>query len=87
MRNSSLVKLTCIDNSTGLKPSTEAVDLHIVQVVGERGSFDEAAAEARRGGRSSANAGMSNVMWGANPHHRKPKGSAARALRGGLGGP
>ena len=25
--------------------------------------------------------------WGANPHHRKPKGSAARVIRGGLVGP
>ena len=25
--------------------------------------------------------------WGKNPHHRKPKGSAARVIRGGLVGP
>jgi hypothetical protein len=25
--------------------------------------------------------------WGANPHHRKPKGSAARVIRGGVVGP
>jgi hypothetical protein len=25
--------------------------------------------------------------WGANPHHRKPEGSAARVIRGGLVGP
>jgi hypothetical protein len=25
--------------------------------------------------------------WGANPHHRKPEGSAARMIRGGLVGP
>ena len=25
--------------------------------------------------------------WGANPHHRKPQGSAARVIRGGLVGP
>jgi hypothetical protein len=25
--------------------------------------------------------------WGKNPHHRKPEGSAARMIRGGLVGP
>ena len=38
MRNSSLVKCLCADNSTGLKPVTEAadfVDLRIDVVVGE----------------------------------------------------
>ena len=30
---------------------------------------------------------MSNDKWGENPHRRKPKGSAARIIRGGLVGP
>ena len=37
--------------------------------------------------KTSANVGMSNVLWGENPHRRKPKASAARALRSGLVGP
>ena len=40
-----------------------------------------------RGATTSANVGMSNDTGGANPPHRKPKGSAARALRGGVVGP
>ena len=55
--------------------------------VGERSLSREAAAQACRGGVASANAGMSNDSGGENPPHRKPEGSAARALRGGVGGP
>ncbi len=40
-----------------------------------------------RGATTSAHVGMSNEMGGANPPHRTPQGSAARALRGGLVGP
>ena len=39
------------------------------------------------GATTSANVGMSNDLWGENPHRRKPKASAARALRSGLVGP
>jgi hypothetical protein len=42
---------------------------------------------ATRGATTSANVGMSNDTRGENPLHRKSKGSAARALRGGEVGP
>jgi hypothetical protein len=87
VRNSSLVELACTDNPTGLKLSTEALGVLFEDAVGERSIADEAAAEACRGGDPSANAGMSNDSGGENPPHRKPEGSAARALRGGVGGP
>ena len=64
MRNSSLVKRSCAENVTGLKPSTEATDvcnLTITYVVGER-----SVRETRLTGRTAAadrseNAGMSSV--------------------------
>src|SRR5687768_6090088 len=39
------------------------------------------------GVKTSANDGMSNDSWGANPHRRISKGSAARSFRSGLVGP
>ena len=60
VRNSSLVKWSCADNSTGLKHATEAASAYFVRAVGERSLTREAAAEASRGGLGSENAGMSN---------------------------
>ena len=60
VRNSSLVKWSGADNSTGLKLGTEATDFSSAGVVGERSHAGEAAAEASRGGLGSENAGMSN---------------------------
>ena len=67
VRNSSLVELACTDNPTGLKLGTEALGVVFDDAVGERSIADEAAAEARRGGDPSANAGMSNDSGGENP--------------------
>ena len=61
MRNSSLVKCSCADNVTGLKPAPEAVGFAPRGgAVGERSRSSEAAAEASRGGLGSENAGTSN---------------------------
>src|ERR1700730_18672271 len=63
VRNSSLVKCSGADNSTGLKLTTEAAGasgLRAERAVGEHSRACEAAAEASRGGSGSENAGMSN---------------------------
>jgi hypothetical protein len=61
VRNSSLVKWSGADNSTGLKLGTEAADFALLRgVVGERSQTGEAAAEACCGGLGSENAGTSN---------------------------
>ena len=61
MRNSSLVKCSGADNSTGLKPITEDAGVQIyLYAVGERSHCFEAAAEASCGAMRSENAGMSN---------------------------
>ena len=60
MRNSSLVKRSCADNVTGLKPPTEARDCRKA-VVGERSGSSEAIPVRRRGATRSENAGMSSV--------------------------
>ena len=59
MRNSSLVKWSCADNVTGLKPATEAVDIRKV-VVGERCLCSEAEAVSSGGLQASEDAGMSS---------------------------
>jgi hypothetical protein len=56
-------------------------------MVGERRWCGEAIAQAvveRQRVRMSERV---TAKWGANPHHRKPEGSAARVIRGGLVGP
>jgi hypothetical protein len=73
VRNSSLVKWSGADNSTGLKLGTEATDFSSAGVVGERSHAGEAAAEASRGGMGSENAGMSN--------ERGVRNSSAECLR------
>src|SRR5680860_1036060 len=58
MRNSSLVKWSSAENSTGLKLVTEAADAQFLWdlcVVGERSRAREAAGEPRRGGSRSKN--------------------------------
>ncbi len=76
MRNCSLVKRSCADNSTGLKLTTEAT----VQTLRDQGlkvgehsinlrSFDA----SRDGGDGREYASMSSDNPGGNPGHRKPK--------------
>ena len=63
VRNSSLVKCSGADNSTGLKLTTEAAGVWILRVpyaVGERPRASEAAEKSSRGGSRSENVGMSN---------------------------
>ena len=60
MRNSSLVKRSCADNVTGLKPVTEARDGRKT-VVGERSGSEEARSARACGATRSENAGMSSV--------------------------
>ena len=60
MRNSSLVKCSCADNVTGLKPAPEAVGVAFGGAVGERSQCSEAAAASDRGALGSENAGISN---------------------------
>ena len=73
VRNSSLVKWSSADNSTGLKPGAEATDSSSARVVGERSHAGEAAAEASRGGMGSENAGMSNERGVRNPSAECPR--------------
>ena len=56
-------------------------------MVGERRRRGEAVAEAVVEGRRVRMSERVTEKWGANPHHRKPEGSAARMIRGGLVGP
>ena len=88
MRNSSLVKRSCADNSTGLKPAPDAAG-----VQGNLGAVGEhSAIGGRRTGRTagrggSEDAGTSSDQDGENPSRRKPKGSWGRLIRPGLVGP
>src|SRR5947209_869771 len=56
-------------------------------VVGERPQRRRSRSGRNGGGLGSANAGMSSVKADAKSAHRKPKGSYARVVRVGLGGP
>src|SRR4029453_3416543 len=76
VRNSSLVKCSGAENSTGLKPVAEAAgayDLRVLRAVGERSRAREAAAQASRGGRRSENAGVSNERGVRNPSTDCPR--------------
>jgi hypothetical protein len=64
VRNSSLVECRCADNPAGQRVVPK---LRTVRVVGERRGRGEAAAEARRGASTSANAGTSNSEAGCEP--------------------
>ena len=68
----------------GAKPLTEAVDLSLRQVVGERSVLGEALAASRCGQNRSENVGLSSENIGENPMPRNPKGSSGRLVRGGL---
>ena len=56
-------------------------------MVGERREPSEAVAQAAVEGARVRMPERVTEKWGANPHHRKPEGSAARVIRGGLVGP
>ena len=62
MRNSSLVKRVCAENTTGLKLSTEDVDfMRMYGVVAERSVGRRRRMVTFSGGIRSENVGMSNV--------------------------
>ena len=78
VRNSSLVKCSGAENSTGLKPSPEAADLNLkVQVVEEHCVSLRRSTVRTAGGIRSANADMSSVKGGEKPPRRKRKVSYA----------
>jgi hypothetical protein len=56
-------------------------------MVGERRRCGEAVAEAAVECRRVRMSERVTEKWSANLHHRKPEGSAARMIRGGLVGP
>ncbi len=90
VRNSSLVKRSCADNSTGLKPGTEAAGVLVREGWGPVGEHSAVGGRptgrtAGRGGRDDA--GTSSDQDGENPSRRKPKGSWGRFIRPGLVGP
>jgi hypothetical protein len=88
VRNSSLVKRSCADNSTGLKPGPDAAGVPRKRgAVGEHSALGgrPTARTAGRGG--SDDAGTSSDQVGENPTRRKPKGSWGRFIRPGLVGP
>jgi hypothetical protein len=87
VRNSSLVKRSRAENVTGLKCSTE--DMDVLFIGRGRGALiGRRSWTARSGGAlSSENAGMSNHKAGENPAHRKSKVSWATIIDPGLVGP
>ena len=88
VRNSSLVECRRADNPTGQsilpKLRMRAVT---ARMVGERRRCGEAVAEAAVECRRVRMSERVTEKWRANRHHRKPEGSAARMIRGGLVGP
>ena len=89
MRNSSLVKRSCAENVTGLKCSTEDMDVEQFIALRGRGALIlHRSRLARVGGAvSSENAGMSNHKGSENLPHRKSKVSWATVIVPGLVGP
>jgi hypothetical protein len=74
--------------SNGAKPAAEAQEWPRKRLlVGERRAGGEAAAQAAVERARVRMPERVTEKWGANPHHRKPEGSAARMIRGGLVGP
>jgi hypothetical protein len=67
VRNSSLVECRCADNPAGQSVVPKRRMQVSTCMVGERRLLVEAAAEARRGELSRANAGMSNREVGCEP--------------------
>jgi hypothetical protein len=87
VRNSSLVECRRADNPTGqsILPKLRMRDFS--RMVGERRRCGEALAEADVECRRVRMSERVTEKWSANLHHRKPEGSAARMIRGGLVGP
>jgi len=59
----------------------------VAGLVGERRGGREGAAQAALERPRVRMPERVTAKWGKNPHHRKPEGSAARVIRGGLVGP
>ena len=90
VRNSSLVKRSCADNSTGLKPGTDAAGGPVREgrfAVGEHSAVGRRPTGRTAGRGGSDDAGTSSDQDGENPSRRKPKGSWGRFIRPGLVGP
>ncbi len=87
MRNSSLVECRRADNPAGQSILPKLRMGGQPPMVGERRRAGEAAAQAAVEARRVRMPERVTAKWGANPHHRKPEGSAARVIRGGLVGP
>ena len=89
VRNSSLVECRRADNPTGqsILPKLRMHASKEARMVGERRRRGEAVAEAAVERRRVRMSERVTEKWSANLHHRKPEGSAARMIRGGLVGP
>ena len=87
VRNSSLVECRRADNPTGQSILPKLRMREQSRMVGERRRRGEAVAQAAVECRRVRMSERVTEKWGANPHHRKPEGSAARMIRGGLVGP
>ena len=87
VRNSSLVECRRADNPAGqsILPKLRMRDYS--RMVGERRRRGEAVAQAAVECRRVRMSERVTEKWSANLHHRKPEGSAARMIRGGLVGP
>ena len=88
VRNSSLVECRRADNPAGqsILPKLRMQGASPC-VVGERRYGREARAQARVELYRVRMPERVTEKWRANRHHRKPEGSAARVIRGGLVGP
>ena len=88
VRNSSLVECRRADNPTGqsILPKLRMRAI-FARMVGERRRCGEAVAQAIVECRRVRMSERVTEKWRANRHHRKPEGSAARMIRGGLVGP
>ena len=65
MRNSSLVKIVCAENLSGLKPGTEDADYEVTRyliVVGERSALGRRSTVRNSGRCRSENAGISSDL-------------------------
>ena len=87
VRNSSLVECRRADNPAGQSILPKLRTREFSRVVGERRRPSEAVAQAIVEVRRVRMPERVTEKWSANLHHRKPEGSAARVIRGGLVGP
>ena len=67
--------------------SFTSFQLLVSSVVGEHSTCSEAASARSGGARGRENVGTSNRKKGESPFRRKPKGSSAMTINGGLVGP